>query len=81
MEAVIRVRKEHSINQIGGGTKVSPRKYTLLLTPYKTAGTRNRSEERKVADDTPWVEIGHFPPALITVARSFIKATVITIMV
>jgi hypothetical protein len=35
VDAVIIVLNEHNISQIGGDTKVKPKKYTLLLIPYK----------------------------------------------
>ena len=53
IDAVIIVRKEVSINQIGGATKVRPKKYMLLLIPYKMAGTRKRNEDRNVDHDKP----------------------------
>ena len=81
VDAVIMVRNEHRINQIGGATNVKPKKYMLLLIPYKIAGTRKRNDVRRVAQHSPCLEIGHFPPSLKTVVRSLTNATMITIIV
>ena len=53
VDAVIIVLNEHNISQIGGDTKVKPKKYTLLLIPYKIAGTRKRNELRNVPQEMP----------------------------
>ena len=53
VDAVIIVLNEHNISQIGGATKVKPKKYTLLLIPYKIAGTRKRNELRNVPQEMP----------------------------
>ena len=53
VDAVIIVLNEHNISQIGGDTKVKPKKYTLLLIPYKIAGTRKRNELRNVPKEMP----------------------------
>ena len=75
------VRKEYSIDSIGGDTNVRTKKYRLLLIPYKIAGTRKRKDERKVLKETPRFEIGDFPLALNTVAKSFTNATLMTMTV
>ena len=53
VDAVIIVLNEHNISQIGGDTKVKPKKYTLLLIPYRIAGMRKRNELRKVPKEMP----------------------------
>ena len=75
------VLNEHRINQIGGATKVNPKKYILLLIPYKIAGIRKRNDVLTVAQQSPFFEIGHFPPSLKTVVSSLTKATMMTIIV
>ena len=75
------VRKEYSIDNIGGDTRVRAKKYRLLLIPYKIAGMRKRKEERKVPKEMPCFEIGDCPLPLNTVAKSFTTATIMTIVV
>ena len=75
------VRNEYSIDNIGGDTRVRPKKYRLLLIPYRIAGMRKRKDERKVAKEMPCFEIGDCPLSLNTVAKSFTDATIITIVV
>ena len=66
---------------MGGATRVRPKKYILLLMPYNTAGMRKRNDVRRVAQQRPCFEIGHFPPSLKTVVTSLTNATVITMIV